>query len=153
MLRYIVDGYPGVNPLAAAGDTYFLYDPDRDLPPNRQLPFATLVTGDRHDRVSDLDREGVYRLNIGVRKQTYRDLFGTPPTERDADGVLRHRRTTTRCSTRCCRTRCTRGSTGCACCRRPRRRSTTAVRPLLDEAYRLAVRKHENQAARRRGLS
>ena len=27
----------------------------------------------------------------------------------------------------------------------------TTVRPLLDEAYRLAVRKYENQAARREG--
>ena len=151
MLRYIVDGHPGVNPLPAAGDTYFLYDPDRDLPPNRQLPYATLITGDRHDQVSDLDREGVYRLNVGVRKQTYRDLFGTPPTERAADGVLLN--------------------TGYdytlldtllphpvyagqhwVCVLSPSAATfETTVRPLLDEAYRLAVRKHENQAARREG--
>ena len=86
VLRYVIDSFPGVNPLSAAGDTYFLYDPDRDLPPNRQHPFSTLVTGDRHDRVSQLDRPGVYRLNIGVRKQTYRDLFGRPPTERGDGG-------------------------------------------------------------------
>ena len=50
VLRYVTDSFPGVHPLSAVGDTYFLYDPDRDLPPNRQHPFATLVTGDRHDR-------------------------------------------------------------------------------------------------------
>ena len=88
VLRYVTDSFPGVHPLSAAGDTYFLYDPDRNLPPNRQHPFATLVTGDRHDQVSQLDRPGVFRLNIGVRKQTYRDLFGRPPTERGDGGVL-----------------------------------------------------------------
>src|SRR6266487_6548872 len=86
MKRYIDETFDGVNALEAAGDTFFLYDPSRDLPPERQLPFATIVTGDHYDSVSRLDRPGAYRLNIGLTKATYVARFGTPPTQRDADG-------------------------------------------------------------------
>jgi hypothetical protein len=42
------------------------------------LPFATLASSDNdHDRLSSLDRPGVFRLNIGVSKQTFQSLFGT----------------------------------------------------------------------------
>ncbi len=146
MLRYLTETFPGVNPLVADGDTYFLYDPDRDLPPERQFPFVTLITGDRHDRVSNLDREGVYRLNIGVRKQTYRDLFGTPPTERDADGVLDTGHDHAVPDTLLPHP--VYASQNWVCVITPSAATFETVRPLLDEAYRLAVRKYENKAAR-----
>ncbi|WP_067186378.1 DUF6194 family protein [Microtetraspora niveoalba] len=88
MKRYICEAFDGINVLEASGDTFFLYDPDRDLPPERQTPFVTIVTGDHYDTVSKLDRPGAYRLNIGLTKATYTGLFGAAPTGRDADGVL-----------------------------------------------------------------
>ena len=88
MKQYIEETFTGLRVLEAAGDTYFLYDPQADLPPERQQPFATIVTGDRHDRVSDLDRPGAYRLNIGLTRATYTARFGAPPTRPDAEGVL-----------------------------------------------------------------
>jgi hypothetical protein len=150
VLRYVIDSFPGVNPLSAAGDTYFLYDPDRNLPPNRQHPFTTLVAGDRHDQVSQLDRPGVYRLNIGVRRQTYRDLFGRPPTERGDGGVLDPGRDYAVLDTLLPHP--VYASQYWVCVLVPGAETfETTVRPLLDEAYRLAVRKYENQAARREG--
>ncbi len=147
MLRYVAENLPGVDPMAAAGDTFFVYDPDRDVPDHLKLPFATLVTGDRYDRVSNLDRPGVYRLNIGVGKQTYRELFGVPPTERDADGVL---------DTGFDPSTLDRllphpvyASQHWVCVLAPSAATFETVRPLLAEAYELAVRKHRNQAARR----
>src|SRR5829696_4604454 len=88
MKRYIVETFDGVRAAEGSGDTFFLYDPDGDLPPERQLPFATIVTGDHYDHVSDLDRPGTYRLNIGLTRATYTARFGAAPTRRDADGVL-----------------------------------------------------------------
>src|SRR5688572_25122083 len=41
----VVTGTEGI----AAGDTFFIYDPDRNLPDNQQLPFATIVTKDYGD--------------------------------------------------------------------------------------------------------
>lgn len=50
--------------------------------PGRMYPFATLSTkDDDSDRGSHLDRPSVYRLNIGVSKATYRTLFGPQPTQ------------------------------------------------------------------------
>lgn len=77
--RYIIETFAGVDVLQDSGDTYFYYDPNRDIPHDRRFPFATLVTGDRYDHVSDLDRPSVYRLNIGLTRATYRTLFGPQP--------------------------------------------------------------------------
>lgn len=86
--QYLVETFPGVDPLAANGDVFFIYDPDRDLPGERKLPFATLVTGDRYDQLSQLDRPGVFRLNFGVSRRTYRELFGAPPARLGPEGVI-----------------------------------------------------------------
>ena len=58
---------------------------------------------------------------------------------------------TTRCSTCCCRTRSYASQYWVCVLVRGAETFETTVRPLLDEAYRLAVRKYENQAARREG--
>jgi hypothetical protein len=81
-------GYDGVRVLEAQDDFFYLYDPAGDLPPERQQPFATIVTGDHYEKVSRLDEPGAWRLNLGLTKATYLSLFGPPPTERDADWVL-----------------------------------------------------------------
>ena len=66
------------------GDTFFFWGDDR------QIPFATLVTKDAHDAapVSDLARDGVYRLNVGVGKETYTRMFGPPPPHPDGWRVV-----------------------------------------------------------------
>lgn len=73
--QYIVDTFEGVQILRSKGDTFFFYDPDQIF------PFATLVTDDTHDQVSNLARPFVFRLNIGVGKQTFRSLFGALTNE------------------------------------------------------------------------
>jgi len=87
IIDYITSTFDGVDVLTAQGDSYFFYDPQRNIPPDRRMPFVTLVTGDRHDKSSNLDRPGVFRLNIGVEKETYRSLFGPPPKFRTDGGV------------------------------------------------------------------
>jgi hypothetical protein len=53
------------------GCTFFFYGSDH------KLPFATLASSDNdYDRVSNLSRPGVFRLNIGVSKQRFQSLFG-----------------------------------------------------------------------------
>lgn len=66
LTRYLREKFGGTTVIDAAGDTFYIYDPDHDLPPERQMPFVTIVTGDTYDRVSDLSRAGSYRLNIGL---------------------------------------------------------------------------------------
>lgn len=87
--QYITDTFAGIDvdvasrdsgaPEVAWGDSFFFYDPDRTLPPDRRMPFATIVTKDYgdFDCASNLNRPSVFRLNVGVSKQTYQSLFGS----------------------------------------------------------------------------
>ncbi len=95
IIRYIVDTFAGVEVVTgtegiAAGDTFFMYDPDRKLDPKHKFPFATIVTKDYgdFDCASNLNRPGVFRLNIGVSGDTYRSLFGPQPSPPGAGGVV-----------------------------------------------------------------
>jgi hypothetical protein len=44
---------------------------------DHRLPFVTVAASDNeHDRLSNLDREGVFRVNIGVGKDTFQKVVG-----------------------------------------------------------------------------
>jgi hypothetical protein len=86
-----VTGLPGVvavraseangAPEVAWGDSFFFYDPDGDTPADRRMPFATIVTKDYagFDESSNLNRPGVFRLNIGAGSNAFEELIGYPP--------------------------------------------------------------------------
>ena len=68
----IMKTFSEVETTTAFGYTFFFYRSER------KLPFATLISSDQdYDRISNLDRPGVFRLNIGISKQTFQSLFGT----------------------------------------------------------------------------
>lgn len=94
IIQYVTDTFAGIALLRptegpGAGDTFFYYDPQGDLDMSRSLPFATIVTKDygEFDNTSHLDREGVFRLNIGVSRDTFRTLFGYAPGEDAPSGA------------------------------------------------------------------
>jgi hypothetical protein len=153
MSRYITETYQGVDVVTNAGDSFFFYNPDPNVPPDHMFPMVTLVTSDINDQFSDLNRPSVFRLNIGVSKQTFRSLFGPPkrPAEADsaADGtginsgydftaldqVMPHP---------------VYGRMYWVCVLNPSEETFAAnVRPLLDEAYAMALSKYNQKAARR----
>lgn len=69
--RYILDTFPGVESTTNFGYTFFFYGSER------MLPFATIASsGNKYEAVSNLDRPDVFRLNIGVSRQTFQSLFG-----------------------------------------------------------------------------
>jgi hypothetical protein len=73
MVDYITATFPGVETSTAFGYTFFFYRSDH------RLPFATIASSDNeYDRVSNLDRPEVYRLNLGVSQETFTSLFGAP---------------------------------------------------------------------------
>jgi hypothetical protein len=138
----ISETYPGVDvwlasqadgsPEVAWGDTFFIYDPDRNLEGSRRFPFATIVTKDYDDfdTASDLNRPDVFRLNIGVSKQTYQSLFGD-----DAEGshdftvldrLMPHP---------------VYGRNHFVCVLNPSDATFQSLKPLLDEAYEIAVKR------------
>ena len=133
LIAHITDTYAGVRVMTHAGDSFFLYDPDGDLPPQRQQPFATIVTGDHYEPDSQLDRDGAYRVNIGLTKAGYSALIG-PSTVDDytpRDTLLPHP---------------TYAGQHWVCVANPGPSTTDTVRRLIADAYGFAVRKHDNRS-------
>jgi len=88
IIQYVPDTFEGVEIQRptdgpGVGDTFMFYDPLRNIDPTRRLPFATIVTKDygEFDNTSQLNRPDVFRLNIGVSRDTFQALFGYPPNE------------------------------------------------------------------------
>ncbi|MEM9796915.1 MAG: DUF6194 family protein [Pseudomonadota bacterium] len=78
---------PGIVATAAWGETSFFYNPDNRL--SRGTYFATIKDHDgANDRASALDRPGIWRVNFGVGRKAYADLFGAPPPRPPKGGVV-----------------------------------------------------------------
>jgi hypothetical protein len=87
IVRFIADTYPDTDILTAGSGTFFSCDSEKHWP-----NFATLVTSDEYDSASDLNRPGVYRLNIGVSKATFESVVGamTNPDYTALDRLMPH---------------------------------------------------------------
>ncbi|MET3493410.1 DUF6194 family protein [Variovorax boronicumulans] len=69
--QHIIDSLGGGHFEVADDNTFFFQGADN------KFPFATIVTKDSEsDSASKLNRPGVFRLNLGVGKETFRALFG-----------------------------------------------------------------------------
>jgi hypothetical protein len=137
--HYIISTFNGVTTVTADGNTFFFYDPEQ------KFPFATLVTNDdAYEQVSNLSRPGIFRLNIGVGKQTYQSLFGEQTATSDLgegrydftalDQLLPHP---------------VYGRMYWVCVLNPSLETfDTTIRPLLAEAYERDIKKHAKRARR-----
>ena len=72
--RTIRETWPETDVVEALGAWFFSLDPEKHWP-----NFATIVTTDEHDEgaPSNLSRPGVFRLNIGVGRETFERLVGS----------------------------------------------------------------------------
>ena len=87
---HLTEWYPGLRyQFAYAEHTYF-YNPQDVL--KQGVYFCTVKERDGpKDKLSKLDREGVYRLSLGIGKVAYTNRFGPPPA-RPPKGVQPSRR-------------------------------------------------------------
>jgi hypothetical protein len=155
IIQYISGAFTGVDvsrpqagdaaPEIAWGDTFFIYDPHRDQSGAGQFPFATLVTKDygHFDKASNLNRPGVFRLNLGLTRDTYHSLFGphpAPPAENSAvetghdftalDQLMPHP---------------IYAPQSWVCILNPSASTFETLKPLLAEAYQLAVNRYNRR--------
>ncbi len=85
--RFLANEMDGVVPQSAWGEVSYFYNPGLKL--KRGTYFATIKQKNgAHDRASDLDRAHVWRLNIGLTKSCYENLFGPPPARPPKGGVV-----------------------------------------------------------------
>src|SRR5262245_7821702 len=103
------------------------------------LPFATIAsTGNAYEQISRLDRPGVYRLNIGVSRETFQALFGKNKiniSDYDftiLDTILPHPDYSAQFF---------------ICVLSPSEANFEKIKPLLAEAYDIAVKKYNQRKA------
>jgi hypothetical protein len=127
VVNYITETFPGVETTTNFGYTFFFYRSDHIL------PFATLISSDQdYDRFSNLDRPGVFRLNIGVSRETFQSLFGTAKVDVSSydftalDVIMPHPEY---------------AQQSFLCVLSPSEATFERVRALLAEAYNIAVRR------------
>lgn len=89
----LVGGWDGVltlqpgpgdgTPETAWGDAFFYYAPDGQVPQTTQ-PFATIVTKDYPgDDLCDLDREGVFRVNVHAGRAAVEEVAASTGVDVD----------------------------------------------------------------------
>lgn len=131
MHQYIVETFADVETASNFGYTFYFYRDDH------MLPFATLIAADNeYDRVSRLDRPGVFRLNVGVSKQTFQQLFGADEPRVEEydftvlDRLMPHPEY---------------AAQSFLCVLSPRPATFEQLQPLLAEAYDLAVKRYHRR--------
>lgn len=140
--EYIKNTFADIHIVAAWGETSFFYNPNIKLP--RGIYFATIKEKDgQNDRASNLDRDGVYRLNIGISKLTYRSIFGQQPSRPQAGGVVDTGHDFTALDQLIPHP--VYGWMSWVSVLSPSAATFEASKPLLSEAYSLAVRKFANR--------
>ena len=83
---WILQNYEGLLVTNAYRERSFFFNPDKSL--LKGIYFATIKESDGpNDRASKLDREGIYRLSIGIGKRQYKEMFGEIP-KRPAKGNI-----------------------------------------------------------------
>ena len=151
LIQYLTGTFAGLELMRptdgpGAGDTFIYYDPQHDMDPARSMPFATIVTKDYSgfDESSRLDRPDVFRLNIGVSRDTFRAVVGYPPDEFEAhaaeynfaalDQLMPHPVYATQ---------------SYVCVLNPSPDTFEAVKPLLAEAYSRAAARDKGSQGKR----
>ena len=131
VVDYITKTFPGVETTTAFGYIFFFYRSDH------KFPFATLISSDQdYDRISNLNRPGVFRLNIGISKQTFQSLFGTAKVDVSSydftalDVIMPHPEY---------------AQQHFICVLSPSEATFEKVRLLLAEAHEIAVRRYTSQ--------
>ena len=151
--RYITETFEGVDVVVDSSNSFFFYNPDSNLPPDHRFPFVTIVTSDLYDQFSNLNRPSVFRLNIGIGKQTFRSLSGEPSLPSDRDSAAISGDTSSDYDFTALNQLMPHpvyGRMYWVCVLNPSDETfETKVRQLLAEAYDMAVSKYKRLAARR----
>jgi hypothetical protein len=137
--QYITSTFDDVKITVHERNSFFSYDPEQ------KFPFATLMTNDVNDQASNLNRPNVFRLNIGVSRETYQALFGEQPVFAPNGGVIATGHDYTTLDK--LMPHPIYAPMSWVCVLNPAKTLET-VKQLLAEAYEMDVRKHSKRVAR-----
>jgi Family of unknown function (DUF6194) len=131
---YITSTFENVETAVNLGYTFFFYRDDH------MHAFATIAsTGNEYERISNLDRPGVFRLNIGVSRETFQALFGRNKIDVSdydftvLDTIMPHPDYS---------------SQSFICVLSPSEATFERIRPMLAEGYDIAMKRYNKRKAR-----
>lgn len=87
IIKYCLDNLEGTVLVKSWGERGIFYNLDKKLKRGIYVLTVKEKDGD-NDKGSNLDREGVYRMNLGVRKKAFSDMFGSVPKRPDKGCVV-----------------------------------------------------------------
>lgn len=87
VLKFCTDNLDGTVLIESWGEKGIFYNPDFVLKRGVYVLTVKEKNGD-NDKASALNREGIYRVNLGLRKPTFQKLFGQIPARPSAGGVV-----------------------------------------------------------------
>jgi hypothetical protein len=87
ILSYCIDNLKGTVLVNSWGESGIFYNPNNTLKRGIYILTVKEKDGD-NDKSSDLNREGIYRVNIGVRKSTFTGMFGYVPARPSKGGTV-----------------------------------------------------------------
>jgi hypothetical protein len=130
---YITSAFENIETAVNLGYTFFFYRDDH------MHAFATIAsTANEYEKISNLDRPGVYRLNIGVSRETFKSLFGTKKIDVNAydftalDIIMPHPDYS---------------SQHFLCVLSPSEEIFEKIKPFLAEAYDIAMKRYNKRKA------
>jgi hypothetical protein len=136
--QYIVGTFADVETTENFGYTFFFYREDH------LLPFATIASTDNeYETISNLSRPDVFRLNVGVSPETFRSLFGAQPVDPSRydftalDTILPHPDYAPQFF---------------VCVVNPGENTFRTMRPMIAEAYEIAVKRYGKKANTRKPI-
>ena len=90
ILDYCLSSLEGTTLVESWGEKGVFYNPNHIL--KRGVYVLTVKEKDgANDRSSNLNRQGIYRVNLGLRKTTFQNLFGDiPPRPAAGDCLVPH---------------------------------------------------------------
>lgn len=84
---YATSTFEGVVVAENWGERGLFYNPNGKLP--KGIYILTFKEKDGpNDKASDVNRDGVYRINLGLSKERYRSLFGEKPKRPTAEEIV-----------------------------------------------------------------
>lgn len=87
ILKYCLDTFDGTALVESWGERGIFYNPNHVL--KRGVYVLTIKEKDgENDKGSNLNREGFYRVNIGLRKPTFKEMFDTIPLRPKAGCIV-----------------------------------------------------------------
>ena len=86
-MSHCLQNFDGVVAAENWGERGIFYNPNDTLKKGVYILTIKEKDGD-NDNASNINRPGVFRVNVGIRKETFKELFGYVPNRPKAGGVV-----------------------------------------------------------------